>query len=427
MFFLSIRQVLPVALMLFTGQFVADVQAAAPPPAPAPAPAVASLTEINVTSYANGAWILKKPAEYNEAWSAFWLLDERALTGWATPNGSVGPQEVLIALAEESVIKTVEFDNASADGDSEGSRSAKDIVVQVSNQGPTTGFETIATVSLKARQDKQRFSVIKLTPARWVKLTIKNNHGSAEYIELFDFRAFGEQKTKTVAASVSGTYATNYGNFHLQQEGASVFGCYEHGGGLVTNGGVEGRVTRFTWTQTTGRGPAIFAFSPDGKEVLGIWWYDGQTDGPGELWYGTKTSDSVGSCPHWKGVQTASSQMAKDIGETGRVRIYGINFDTDSDVIKPESKTALDSIVKLTKEKPDWKFTIEGHTDSTATAAHNQTLSEKRAASVKLYLVTAGVAATRLNTLGFGATKQVGDNNTSIGRAQNRRVELVKN
>ena len=68
----------------------------------------------------------------------------------------------------------------------------------------------------------------------------------AEYIELFDFRAFGEQKTKTVAASVSGTYATNYGNFHLQQEGASVFGCYEHGGGLVTNGGVEGRVTRFT-------------------------------------------------------------------------------------------------------------------------------------------------------------------------------------
>ena len=118
MFFLSIRQVLPVAVMLFTGQFVADVQAAAPPPPPAPATAVAAVTEINVTSYANGAWILKKPAEYNEAWSAFWLLDERALTGWATPNGSVGPQEVLIALAEESVIKTVEFDNASADGDS---------------------------------------------------------------------------------------------------------------------------------------------------------------------------------------------------------------------------------------------------------------------------------------------------------------------
>ncbi|MEO7107291.1 MAG: OmpA family protein [Rhodoferax sp.] len=119
--------------------------------------------------------------------------------------------------------------------------------------------------------------------------------------------------------------------------------------------------------------------------------------------------------------------MAKDIGETGRARIYGINFDTDSDVIKPESKAALDNIVKLAKEKADWKFTIEGHTDSTATAAHNQTLSEKRAASVKTYLVAAGVAASRVTPQGFGASKPVGDNSTSLGRAQNRRVELVKN
>jgi outer membrane protein OmpA-like peptidoglycan-associated protein len=419
-----VRKVLFVCLLACAGLLSIPAQSFA---AAAAAPAVAP-SDINLTSYANGAWILKKPAEYNETWSAFWLLDERAQTGWATPNGSVGPQEVLIALAEESVIKTLEFDNASADGDSEGSRTAKDIVVQVSNQSPTAGFETIATVVLKARQDKQKFSVSKTIPARWVKLTIKSNHSSTEYIELFDFRAFGEQKTKTPMTNVSGTYATNYGNFHLQQEGASVSGCYEHGKGLVVNGGLEGRVTRFTWTQEgTGRGPAIFTFSPDGKEVLGIWWYDGQTDGPGELWYGKKTSDAIGSCPHWKGVQTASSQLAKDIGETGRARIYGINFDTDSDVIKPESKPALDNIVKLAKEKADWKFTIEGHTDSTATAAHNQTLSEKRAASVKTYLVAAGVAASRVTPQGFGATKPVGDNSTSLGRAQNRRVELVKN
>ncbi len=164
--------------------------------------------------YANGAWILKKPADYNKAWSAFWLLDKRAQTGWATPNGSVGPQEVFIALAEEPVIKTLAFDNASADGDSEGSRTAKDIVVQASNQGPNAGFETIATVSLKPRQDKQKFPVAKLTPARWVKLIVKNNHGSAEYSELFDFRAFGEQKTKTPTPNLSGTYATNFSDFH---------------------------------------------------------------------------------------------------------------------------------------------------------------------------------------------------------------------
>ena len=405
------------------GAFVGSQTIAATPVAPT----AALVTDINLTSYANGAWILKKPAEYDESWSAFWLLDERAQTGWATPKGTVTPQELLIVLPEQSLIKTIEFDSASADGDGEGSRTAKDIVVEVSNTGPTAGFETIATVSLKAKQDKQRFTASKLVPGRWVKVTIKNNHGSQEYIELFDFRAYGEQKTKTPAPNLSGTYSTNFANFHLQQEGAAVSGCYEHAYGIVTNGGVEGRVTRFTWVQPDARGPAVFAFSPDGKELLGLWWYEGQTDGIGSLWYGKKISDNVGSCPHWKGAQNASSQLADDIAKTGRARLYGINFDTDSDVIRPESKAALDSIVKLAKEKADWKFTIEGHTDSTATAAHNQTLSEKRATAVKAYLTTAGVAAARLTAQGFGATKPLADNATSIGRAQNRRVELVKN
>lgn len=383
-------------------------------------------TEINLTSYANGAWMLKKPPEYDESWSAFWLLDERAQTGWATPKGVVSPQELLIVLPEESLIQNLEFDTANVDGDGEGSRSAKDVVVQVSNVSPTSGFETIAAVALKPRADKQRFAVAKLIPARWVKLVINKNHGSAEYIELFDFRAFGVQKTRTAAPNVSGTYATNFQNFHLQQEGASLSGCYEHGGGVITNGGIEGRVTRFSWSQTSGRGPAVFSFSPDGKEIMGLWWNEGETSSTGGLWYGKKISDNVGSCPHWKGTQTGSSQLAKDIDQAGRARIYGINFDTDSDVIKPESKAALDLIVKLTKDKPDWRFMIEGHTDSTATAVYNQTLSAKRSAAVKTWLIASGVATARFETQGLGATKPVADNSTSIGRAQNRRVELVK-
>jgi outer membrane protein OmpA-like peptidoglycan-associated protein len=389
-------------------------------PAAAPAPA------LNLTSYANGAWLLKKPAEYNEEWSAFRLLDERADTGWATPNGTVAPQEVVIALPEQSVINVIEFDSANTDGDGEGTRSAKDVVVEVSDQGPNAGYQSIAAVALKAKLDKQRYRIAKPVAGRWIRLTIKSNHGSAEYIELFDFRAYGEQKTKTAPPSVSGTYVTNYDNFHLQQDGASVSGCYEHDGGLLTNGGIEGRVTRFTWVQSHGRGPAILTFSPDGKEMLGLWWNEGQADSAGGLWYGKRISDKVGTCPNWKGAQAASTQLANDLGATGRARLYGINFDTDSDVIKPESKAALDDIVKLAKAKPDWKFTIEGHTDSTATPAHNQQLSEKRAASVKNFLVAGGVAADRLASKGFGASKPVADNATAIGRAENRRVELVK-
>lgn len=403
------------------GVLAIAVTAIAATPATPPAP------ETNLTSYANGAWILKKPAEYDESWSAFWLLDERADSGWATPKGSVGPQELVVVLAERSVIKALEFDSASTDGDSAGTRSAKEVVVEVSDVGPAAGFAVIASLSLKPKADKQRFAVGKPMPGRWVRLTIKNNHGSPDYIELMDFRAYGEPLTKTAPPALSGTYQTNYGNFHLQQAGASVAGCYEHRNGLLVNGGVEGRVTRFTWVQDDRRGPAVLAFSPDGKEMLGLWWNEGATKSAGQIWDGKKTTDNVGTCPHWKPQATGASQLAADLSQAGRARIYGINFDTDSDVIKPESKSAIDTIVGLAKDKPEWKFTIEGHTDSTATAAHNQALSEQRAASVKAQLVAAGVAAARLTTQGFGASQPVADNASALGRAQNRRVELVKN
>jgi outer membrane protein OmpA-like peptidoglycan-associated protein len=110
----------------------------------------------------------------------------------------------------------------------------------------------------------------------------------------------------------------------------------------------------------------------------------------------------------------------------GRARLYGILFDTDSDHLKDESKPTLDSLIAAAKAQPAWSFGIEGYTDNVGGDAHNQTLSEKRAASVKAYLVAAGVASTRLTTQGFGATKPVASNDTELGKSQNRRVEIVK-
>ena len=126
----------------------------------------------------------------------------------------------------------------------------------------------------------------KAVTGRWIRLTMKNNHGSVDYIELFDFRAYGEQKTKTAVPSVSGTYETNFDKFRVQQDGASVTGCYEHASGLITNSGIEGRVTRFTWVQDKDRGPAVLTFSPDGKELFGRWWAGSEPNGVGNIWTG---------------------------------------------------------------------------------------------------------------------------------------------
>lgn len=112
----------------------------------------------------------------------------------------------------------------------------------------------------------------------------------------------------------------------------------------------------------------------------------------------------------------------------GRVSTQGILFDVSSDKIRGESTPTLKEIGDMLTQHPELKLTIEGHTDNTGSAAGNQTLSEKRAASVRQYLIDSyKIDAARLKSAGFGSTKPVGANDTPEGRQNNRRVELVKN
>ena len=84
----------------------------------------------------------------------------------------------------------------------------------------------------------------------------------------------------------------------------------------------------------------------------------------------------------------------------------------------------MDKAAKIMNEHPDIKVSVEGHTDNTGRVAFNQTLSEKRAAAVKAYIVAKGVSGDRLQAKGFGPSKPIATNKTLAGRALNRRVEF---
>ncbi len=103
----------------------------------------------------------------------------------------------------------------------------------------------------------------------------------------------------------------------------------------------------------------------------------------------------------------------------------GINFDTDKDTIKKESRPRLDNAVAVMKKYPDIRIRIVGHTDSQGGYRHNIDLSKRRAKSVKNYMVEQGIDESRIETEGVGPDQPVDTNDTAEGRARNRRIEFL--
>ncbi|WP_104735185.1 OmpA family protein [Hanstruepera ponticola] len=101
-----------------------------------------------------------------------------------------------------------------------------------------------------------------------------------------------------------------------------------------------------------------------------------------------------------------------------------ILFDTGKSTIKSQSEEVLQNIIDILKEYPNARFSIDGHTDSVGSESLNQKLSQERASSVMNYLITNGIASSRLEHAGYGESRPIDSNKTRAGRANNRRVEI---
>jgi len=103
-----------------------------------------------------------------------------------------------------------------------------------------------------------------------------------------------------------------------------------------------------------------------------------------------------------------------------------LEFDTNSADLRSDHYPEIQQVVDFLRQYPTATAVIEGHTDSRGAAAYNQSLSERRAASVRDYLVSqGGVAADRLTSRGYGETRPKASNDTAEGRQDNRRVSAV--
>ena len=119
--------------------------------------------------------------------------------------------------------------------------------------------------------------------------------------------------------------------------------------------------------------------------------------------------------------------MRNKLINEGKLVSYGIQFDVNSDKIKPESFATIKEIAQVLKDNPTVKIKIIGHTDSDGDDASNMDLSKRRAASVKAELSnTWSIDAARLETDGKGESTPLAPNDSGINKAKNRRVEFIK-
>lgn len=379
--------------------------------------AVPAANADDLAGLAQGAMVVSSPQSYAEA---YYMLDEDPRTTWSADT--VVDKPVVIELAQRSAIERLSFDDTAAEYEGQVPRN---VIVEMSDTSATDGFKPIANVTLAGTgKDGQAFPADANVPGRWLRLTVKST-GSSSTTQIGELRAFGRKLSNEPIAPITGVYETPYRNFHLKQDGTRVTGCVE-GLDVAINGGLEGHVVRFQWDFPEDKGPALLVFSPDAKSMFGGWWKtNGASDKPSMSAFTSKRiSDDPGDCPQWHAKPEAS--MEKALQDEKRMRLYGINFDSDSDHLRDESKPTLDLVATVLKEHADWQLTIEGHTDSTSTPEHNQDLSTRRAAAVKQYLTTAGIDASRLTPQGLGSTKPIAPNDNALGRAANRRVELVR-
>jgi outer membrane protein OmpA-like peptidoglycan-associated protein len=120
-------------------------------------------------------------------------------------------------------------------------------------------------------------------------------------------------------------------------------------------------------------------------------------------------------------------EIEKQLAKDKKVDVYGIYFDFNSDSIRPESEPILSEIASAMNSNKEWTLTINGHTDNIGGDASNLILSKKRSEAVRKALVDRyHVDPTHLSTNGYGASSPKETNDTELGRARNRRVELIR-
>lgn len=432
--------------------------------------------KVNVISSARGTRVVSVSSYYSQEWSAENLMDAKNETGWCCQKGSIFPHVIVFELVEKAEINLLKFNNQTEESGYPGI-SAKEVVIEFSTEGPDRGYRQVASLKLIQGASTEEYSISQ-NEAKWIRLSINSNYGQSSYTELMEFEAWGRSRSKLLI------FPDGRGSEILFPQGKVSFAdkviCYDPGApGEGTGGepknevqnaeealgipdydeqedkgyvslGRGGTLTiQFTdnvLTDTEGDDLFIFEIGPDvedtfveiskdGKEFIEVGKVSGSTaaldispyaragenfayvrlvDDPDE---GERSGPTVGA--DIDAIGAISSAIKIEIPSE-------VLFDFDKHDIRSDAVKILQEVAEKIREYADSVVSVEGHTDSVGSDKYNLMLSQKRADSVKEYLIRVqGLKDVEFETRGWGESGPIASNQTEEGRQKNRRVEII--
>jgi outer membrane protein OmpA-like peptidoglycan-associated protein len=383
----------------------------AAPAAPAP--------REDLLTLANGAIVAR--AAVNSAAALELLNGNRKDHGWNNQRPKDRPPYALVfELLAPTVLREVGVATAGARTAGGTGVDAKVVDVAASATGPDADFAALGTLTVAAG-DEAALAVADAAPVRWLRFTVRENHGNPSWTYLAEVFAYGEQTpVSDDDGRYTGAWESNFGPIEMVQTGTQVAGCYR-GGTLL--GSVSGGVARVAWQDRQNpkvHGTALFVVDAR-KHLAGV-----QYRLPSRARWGGPPAGAKTPKTDCSRTPPPANPVAAALDARGEVELYGIHFDFDSAALQPRSEPVLRQLADALRAGAPFTAAVIGHTDAVGDDAYNLDLSRRRAESVAAWLADHGVERARLDPDGRGEREPVADDATADGRALNRRVTVVK-
>ena len=400
-------------------------------------PAVAQATSqadgrVDLLSWGAGAFAVRLDPPAPNATVRVAIDGDLRTLGIGIPRREPLPQRFVVELPALTTFDTFVIPEIDEFGPQRG-RHVRTVEIEGSLEGPESGFSALATLTVEMdRNGPQSFPVPESRPVRWVRVTLVDRlleapadfdpHTFAELIGL------GTQEEIVVPhdrftgrwrlrrTGINDVPGTN--TVELIQEGTSIRGCQILGGqqARITGAVVDGLAQLVADAEgAPAPAPMLVTVTAEG-DLVGARFVSGFS----EIW-ASPDADAETVCTETPEVEDpiAGALLSGDAAV-----IHGINFDVDSDVLRSDATPALERVLAALQSVGDLSVVIEGHTDSDGSDEHNLDLSQRRAEAVVAWLVERGITDSRLRPVGLGEAQPIADNDTSAGRALNRRVEV---